>query len=101
MNAVAKFSRNLIHRFVPIFRTQTTQPTAAMIPTMDPVTPTNGPNPDHLSLPANDSGQDEVTGHYREVVGNLFDSEDSLGHCVSADFKMSAGIARKIRRNYP
>ena len=63
--------------------------------------PDKRPNPDLLSLPANDSRQDEVTGHYREVVGNLFDSKDSIGHRVSADFKKSAIIARKIRRNYP
>ena len=44
---------------------------------------------------------DEAIGIYRETVGNLFDTQDSSGHCVSADFKMSAGIARKIRRNYP
>ena len=43
---------------------------------------------------------DEAIGIYRETVGNLFDTQDSFGHCVSADFKMSAGIARKIRRNY-
>ena len=44
---------------------------------------------------------DEAIGIYRETVGNLFDTQDSFGPCVSADFKMSAGIARKIRRNYP
>ena len=41
---------------------------------------------------------DEAIGIYRETV---FDTQDSFGHCASADFKMSAGIARKIRRNYP
>ena len=43
---------------------------------------------------------DEAIDPYRETVGNLFDTQDCFGHCVSADFKMSAGIARKIRRNY-
>ena len=35
------------------------------------------------------------------MVGNLFDSQDSIGHCVSVDFKMSAGIAKKNRHNCP
>ena len=39
--------------------------------------------------------------NYREIIGNVFDSSDSIAHCVSADFKMSAGIARKFRRTYP
>ena len=38
---------------------------------------------------------------YHELHGNLFHSTDSIAHCVSADFKLSAGIARKIRRKYP
>ena len=57
--------------------------------------PDERPNPDHLSLPASDSRQDEVTGHYHEVEGNLYDSEDSIGHCVSIDFKKSAGSPEK------
>ena len=58
----------------------------------------------HIDSPmtnATTQQQDEAIGIYREAVGNLFDTHDSFGHCVSADFKMSAGIARKIRRNYP
>ena len=45
--------------------------------------------------------QDAAVGIYRETIGNLFDTQESFGHSVSADFKLSAGIARKIRRNYP
>ena len=37
---------------------------------------------------------------YEEIIGDLFHSTDSLAHCVSVDFKMLAGIARKIRRNF-
>ena len=33
---------------------------------------------------------------YQEIIGDLFHFTDCLAHCVSADFKMSAGIARKI-----
>ena len=35
-----------------------------------------------------------VINNYQEVIGNVFDSKDSIAHCVSADFEMSAGIAR-------
>ena len=35
---------------------------------------------------------------YQDIIGDLFHSTDSLAHCASADFKMSAGIARKIQR---
>ena len=33
--------------------------------------------------------------------GNLFESQDSLAHCISSDFKMSAGIARSFKRKFP
>ena len=33
--------------------------------------------------------------------GNLFESKDSLAHCISSDFKMSAGIARNFKRKFP
>ena len=33
--------------------------------------------------------------------GNLFESKDSLAHCISSDFKMSAGNARSFKRNFP
>ena len=32
---------------------------------------------------------------------NLFESKDSLAHCISSDFKMSAGIARSFKRKFP
>ena len=38
---------------------------------------------------------------YQEIFGNVFDSKDSIVHCVSADFKMSAGIARHFKGNFP
>ena len=53
--------------------------------------PTYQPNPQVQTTQSN----------YREIIGNVFDSSDSIAHCLSADFKMSAGIARKIRRTYP
>ena len=43
----------------------------------------------------------KVINNYQEVIGNLFDSKDSIAHCVSADFKMSAGIARHFKRKFP
>ena len=33
--------------------------------------------------------------------GNLFESKDSLAHCISSDFKMSAGIARSFKHKFP
>ena len=33
--------------------------------------------------------------------GNLFESKDSVAHCISLDFKMSAGIARSFKRKFP
>ena len=39
--------------------------------------------------------------NYQEVIGIVFDSKDSIAHCVSADFKMSAGIARHFKRKFP
>ena len=34
-------------------------------------------------------------------TGNFFDSKDSLAHCISSDFKKSAGIARSFKRKFP
>ena len=36
-----------------------------------------------------------------EKEGNLLDSDESIAHCVSADFKMAAGVARKIKQQFP
>ena len=33
--------------------------------------------------------------------GNLFQSKGSLAHCISSEFKMSAGIARSLKRKFP
>ena len=33
--------------------------------------------------------------------GNLFDSKDSLAHCISSDFKMSAENAESFKRRFP
>ena len=41
------------------------------------------------------------TFEYHEEVGDIFNSIDSPAHCVSSDFKMSAGIARTIQRKNP
>ena len=46
--------------------------------------------PDILSAPI----------RYQEIIGDVFHSTDSLAFCVSADSKMSAGIARKMQRNF-
>ena len=42
-----------------------------------------------------------VVNNYQEVIGNVFDSKDSIAHCASADFKMSAAIARHFKHNFP
>ena len=42
-----------------------------------------------------------VINNYQEVIGNVFDSKDSIAHCVSAHLKMSAGIARHFERKFP
>ena len=34
-------------------------------------------------------------------AGNLFESNDSLAHYISSDFKMSSGIARSFKRKFP
>ena len=43
----------------------------------------------------------DIFSNYQEVIGNVFDSKDSISHCVSADFKLSAGIARLFKRKFP
>ena len=42
-----------------------------------------------------------VINNYQEVIGNVFDSKASIAHCVSADFKRAAGIARHFKRKFP
>ena len=36
-----------------------------------------------------------------EKEGNLLDSDETIAHCVSADFKMAARVARKIKQQFP
>lgn len=36
------------------------------------------------------------------IKGNLFDTTDKcIAHCVSADFKLGAGIATEVKKKYP
>ena len=37
---------------------------------------------------------------FSEIEGDLFTSKDSLAHCVSADLKMGAGIAKQFRNRF-
>ena len=55
------------------------------------------PNPSSLANP----NTEVQTFEYHEKVGDIFSSSVSLAHCVSSDYKMSAGIARTFRRKYP
>ena len=55
---------------------------------------------DDILSPPN-PGTETDNAHYKEIVGNVFDAATSIAHCVSADFKMSAGIALKMRKQYP
>ena len=34
-------------------------------------------------------------------TGNLYESKDSLAHCISSDFKISARIVRSFKRKFP
>ena len=43
----------------------------------------------------------DIISNCQGVIGNVFDSKDSIAHCVSADFKMSVGIARHFKRKFP
>ena len=43
----------------------------------------------------------DVISNYEEVIGDVFGSKDSIAHCVSADFKMSARIARHFKCKFP
>ena len=60
--------------------------------------PPNSINAIETDLPST-APQNEIpqvaTGinNYEEVIGNVFDSKNSIAHCVSANLEMSAGIA--------
>ena len=49
----------------------------------------------------NESPPDTKQFQYSEVQGDVLQSTDSLAHCISADFKLGAGIARSIKRRFP
>ena len=38
---------------------------------------------------------------YSEVYDDILQSKDSIAHCISADFKLGAGVARGIKRRFP
>ena len=38
---------------------------------------------------------------YSEIQGDVLQPTDSIAHCISADSKLGAGIARRIRRRVP
>ena len=39
-------------------------------------------------------------GILKEVIGDIFESEEALCHCVSKDFRMSKGIAKVFREKF-
>ena len=47
--------------------------------------------------------QTEISKEFElvEVIGNLFDSTDSIAHSISSDFKLAAGIAKQVREAFP
>ena len=68
--------------------------------------PSNSINAIEADLPST-SNQKEIPriatafNNYQEIIGNVFDSKDSIAHCVSTDFKMFAGIADFLNANSP
>ena len=68
--------------------------------------PPNSINAIETELPST-SPQNEIPkiaaaiNNYQQVFGNVFDSKDSIDHCVSADNKMSPGNARHFKRKFP
>ena len=49
----------------------------------------------------NESPPDAKQFQYSEIQGDVLQSTDSIAHCISADFKLGAGIARSIKRRFP
>ena len=49
----------------------------------------------------NESPPDPKHFQYSEIQGDVLQSTDSIAHCISADFKLGAGIARSIKRRFP
>ena len=66
----------------------------SQIPIINPVTTSQ----------SNEKLDEPVKTRFFELIqnnANLFESKDSLAHCKSLDFKMSAGFARSFKRNFP
>ena len=42
-----------------------------------------------------------VFNNYQEVIGNVFDSKNSIAHCFSADFEMSGELPDNLNENSP
>ena len=51
----------------------------------------------HNSISSGDTLDTTNKFKFFEIKGDLFTSKDSLAHCVSADLKMGAGIAKEFR----
>ena len=49
----------------------------------------------------NDSPLDPRHSPYSEIQGDVLQSTDSIAHCISADFRLGARIARSIKRRFP
>ena len=49
----------------------------------------------------NESPPDPKHFQYSEIQGEVLQSTDSIAHCISADFKLGAGIARNNKRRFP
>ena len=49
----------------------------------------------------NENLPDPKQFQYSAIQGDVLQSTDSIAHCISADFKLEAGIARSIKRRYP
>ena len=55
----------------------------------------------HSTSPSNGTPKMATAiNNYRKVTGNVFDSKDSIAICLSANFKLSAGISRHFKRKY-
>ena len=48
----------------------------------------------------NESPPDPKHFQYSEIQGHVLQSTDSIAQCISADFKLGAGIARSIKRRF-
>ena len=73
------------------FNAIVTEDPAAYAPEEDPEWPNrtkeSPPDPKHFQ--------------YLEIQGDVLQSTDCIAHCISAEFKLGAGIARRIKRRFP